>query len=481
VEPVIALYARASLDKTERRISVERQIDRCKALAADALPGREVVVYQDNNRSGSDPGVARPGYEALIAAIRRGAVAELVVHEQSRLTRRPEQWEELVVTLSLAGLERVWTVQQGQIPVSAGTRLLGRILAVVDAEESERIKLRATAMAQQLAQEGRPQGGRFYGYRRVTGDDRRPHLVIDTAEAAVVRRICSELAVGRSSYQVAEGLNRDGVPTARKGTKWRDNAVLQLVRRPHIAGLRSYNGSVVGPGRWEPIIPPEEWRNLQSSLSARVRQGGGARPRRWLLTGGLAVCGLCKAPLTTTKHPRPWGTITGYSCSVRSHFAGHKPCGKITVSPAELVEAVVVAGALAALDTPAVRAALAESSDPHTERVALMTRMTKAESRVKRAAELYGSGEVDEETWRAMHAPAARTVADCLAALAKLETPDPGLPAVEQLREKWDALTLAQRQGVLRLVIQRVVVGPQVTRAADPIQRISDRLTIEWK
>ena len=142
MERVCAIYARASLDRTERRISVDRQIERCRALAAERYPDLTVVVHQDNNRSASDPDVQRPGFDALVASIRRGDVAELVAHEQSRLTRRPEQWETLLVTLSMSGIERVTTVQQGMIPVAQGGRLLGRILAVVDAEESERIKLR---------------------------------------------------------------------------------------------------------------------------------------------------------------------------------------------------------------------------------------------------------------------------------------------------------------------------------------------------
>jgi hypothetical protein len=146
-----------------------------------------------------------------------------------------------------------------------------------------------------------------------------------------------------------------------------------------------------------------------------------------------------------------------------------------------LVEAVVVAAVLAALDTPDVRAALAASADPDHERVALMARMIDAESRVRRAAELFGAGEIDEDTWRTMHTPAARTVAECLAGLAALEAPDPGLPAVEQLREQWDDLTLAQRKAVVRLVVDRVAVNPAIARNSDPIRRISERLTIHWR
>lgn len=483
MERVCAIYARASLDRTERRISVDRQIERCRALAAERYPDMPVVVFQDNNRSASDPDVQRPGFEGLVATIRRGEVGEVVAHEQSRLTRRPEQWETLLVTLSLSGIEHVTTVQQGVIPVAQGGRLLGRILAVVDAEESERIKLRSAAMSAQLAAEGRPNGGRYYGYQRVTGDDRRAELVIHEPEAAVVRRICSELATGHSGHEVAARLRRDGIPTGRGGD-WRSQAVIAIARRPHIAGLRLHNGAIIGRARWDPIIDPEDWRKLQATLAARngiTPSGQGSRSRRWLLTGGLAVCGLCGTPMSTSKHPRPWGSITGYSCSPRSHHPG-TACGKVSITPAELVEVVVVSATLAALETPAVRAALAvTATDPQAERLAIMTRMTDAEARVKRAAELYGAGEIDEDTWRTMHAPAARVVADSVAALAAMESPTADLPPLDSLRGQWDGLTLTQQQGVIRLLVDHVEIRPQVTRSADPIRRISDRLALHWK
>ena len=63
MERVCTIYARASLDRTERRISVDRQIERCRALAAERYPDLTVVVYQDNNRSASDPDVQRPGFD----------------------------------------------------------------------------------------------------------------------------------------------------------------------------------------------------------------------------------------------------------------------------------------------------------------------------------------------------------------------------------------------------------------------------------
>ena len=80
-----------------------------------------------------------------------------------------------------------------------------------------------------------------------------------------------------------------------------------------------------------------------------------------------------------------------------------------------------------------------------------------------------------------MHAPAARVVADSLAALAAMESPTTELPPLDSLRLQWDSLSLVQQQAVIRLLVDHVEVSPQTTRSADPIRRISDRLTIHWR
>jgi DNA invertase Pin-like site-specific DNA recombinase len=86
-----------------------------------------------------------------------------VCHEQSRLTRQPAQWDERVVTLHKAGIAKVNTVQGRTVPVEPGNRLVGRIMSVIDAEEVERTRARILAAHEQLAGEGRPNGGRQYG------------------------------------------------------------------------------------------------------------------------------------------------------------------------------------------------------------------------------------------------------------------------------------------------------------------------------
>src|SRR5262245_49118114 len=140
----VFVYARASRDPSEQRISVDRQVKLCTARAVELWPTAEVRVFEDPAITAGDADVYRPGFADFLTAVRaarKGEVAGVVVNEQSRLTRQGTGgWDDLVVTLTKAGVTKVETLRAGPVSVEPGNRLVGRILAVVDLEELERIK-----------------------------------------------------------------------------------------------------------------------------------------------------------------------------------------------------------------------------------------------------------------------------------------------------------------------------------------------------
>jgi DNA invertase Pin-like site-specific DNA recombinase len=489
----VANYARASRDREELRVSMGRQLSRGHKLAEDLFAGLAVVDYWDNNKSGGDPDVVRPGYDAMVAAIRRGEVADVICHEQSRLTRIPAVWDELVVTLTKAGITKVHTVQQGTVAVEPGNRLVGRIMAVIDAEELERIKARTLANAEQLAGEGRPNGGRYYGYRRFKGDDGRPQLVIDPDQAAVVRRIADAICAGRSIFSIVAELNTEGVPTPQGGQVWRSNAVRSVVSKPAIAGLRSHTGVIVGEARWEGILTPERWRQVLRALGSPVVYDAAGRPRkaprvshsngrRWLLTGGLARCGLCGARMVVGgQRRRGGGWIPAYQCHTMS---GPDACRKVSVSPAEAVERLVTDAVLDALDRPEMAARLAAQPDPERQR--LLDDLHDATDTMLRAGQMRGRGEIDWETWESMHVPAKARADAASARLAALADPEVDLPPVSEIHQRWEQMSLRQRRALLERFLEVVEIGPRVSggrpgTTEKRLAMVSERLTLRWK
>lgn len=506
----VAVYARASKDREEKRISTARQLTEGVKLAGDQFPGMPVRTYEDDDLSGADPNVERPDYNRLIADIRLGHVVGVVTHRPSRLTRQPTQWQELVVTLTKAGIKTIHTVHNGQVAVDPGNRLVGGILNLVDAEEVERIRLLVRGAHKTIATEGRPNGGRYYGYtlipaavREATGEgDRRAVLVVNPKEAEVIRRIADDLIAGYSLSSIAKALNDEKVDTPRpkrrdKETKelvpranprWTTRTVQYVVTKPTVAGLRGYKGQLIPTERWEAILEPDRWRQVLRALGAPTviaadgRRHKAARShrasRRWLLTNGLARCSLCDSPLTVVQKGR--GEGAAYACHSNKTTTS---CGRVAVGPAEVVEELVVEAVLLALEKPEMAARLTRHPDP--ERAALLAELADAEATITEAVTLRGQGIYTAQQRDDQLYPAKARADRARAALAALPDPDVELPPADQIRSRWedDQMPLRQKQALLALFLEKVELlpGKPGRSKLSTKDRVEARLRLDWR
>ncbi len=117
-----------------------------------------------------------------------------------------------------------------------------------------------------MAQQGIMPGGDGPG---IFGCDYAPELgrrVINLEEAPVVRRIFDEYDGGLSYYNIAKGLNADGIPTKRGG-KWRAAVVRNILRNPSYVGIYCYGKTRTvwdlesGPVKAD--VPRSEWVEIE--------------------------------------------------------------------------------------------------------------------------------------------------------------------------------------------------------------------------
>jgi DNA invertase Pin-like site-specific DNA recombinase len=323
------IYARASSDPNDQRISVDRQIKLCTARAHQLWSDATVQVFRDDDISASDSNVHRPGYADFLNAVRtarKDGLAGVVVNEQSRLTRQGTgAWDELIVTMTRAGITSVETLRAGPVSVAPGSRLVGRMLAIVDQEEQERIKARTQDAHRELFHEGRPSGPAPFGFRTVKDEDGRSTFVVHPDEAKVVRDIYDWALQGHALQAIADRLNAAGIPPrsarftfkdGRTVTRWRPNTVRYVLCAPSLAGLRSHrddDGKLhLTPARWPALIDVDQWNAVQQVLgqprvvtgtngeSRRVRTQPKAQPRKYLLSGGRRRSGIKVSPASGT-------------------------------------------------------------------------------------------------------------------------------------------------------------------------------------
>lgn len=469
-----AVYGRISKDKSGHLEKVETQVEAGLRYAAEHFPGSRVEVYADNDLSGADPDVYRPDYDRLLHDIRAGHVDHVVCSEQNRLTRRPAEWEELVIVLTKAGIDRVHCWRTGTVEV-AGSKLVGRILAAVDAEEVERLRARVTDRLRAIAEEGRPHGGSYFAYTR-TVKDGRPHLEPDPERAEVVREAASRLLAGWSLSALASDLNARGIPRSRGGKAWTASSVRSLVSNPAVAGYRTYRGALI-PGTWSPVLDPEVWYHVRHLLAQDIRvdtptglySASRVRElprRRYLLTGGLAVCAVCQEPLgASQRQDRRKERTAVYGCRT-------KGCYKVSILAVPL-EDHVARELLRELDTPRFRSQLA---DDGSERTKLTERISAAEARKAEIAGKYAAGEMDDLEWAAARAATTKRISGLTAELASL--PPREVFDVDAVRDAWGLMTLGERRAVVSRFVREVRVSAAVPGSSTFDAR---RVKIAWR
>jgi site-specific DNA recombinase len=306
-DPRAAIYTRISRDVTGEGEGVQRQEEECEKLAA-ALGLVVSAAYSDNdigasNRTGAKP---RPEYEAMLEAVRAGAIGTIIAYSNSRLTRRPKEWIELI-SLAESGKLQIKTVASGSHDLTtADGRAVALTVAAWDAAESERISERQTLTFERKAYEGKPkvQRQRPFGWE----DD---GITIREGEAGIIRTAIQQIKGGASIASIQHGWNQAGVRTAvdpeqsKKETKpdgqWEWSVVYRVllgwrtagIRTRHREPLRDADGHLVR-GMWEPIISLEDREQALAMLSRLSRTK--LRSGSWPLAGILR-CGECSKPL----------------------------------------------------------------------------------------------------------------------------------------------------------------------------------------
>lgn len=328
-----AIYARISrvMDKTDR-LGVTRQIQDCRDLAG-RRGDRISRVYTDNDFSATN-GTRRPDYEAMMAAIRAGGHDGVITWDLDRLHRQPKELEEFIDLADRYGLELANVGGDVDLSTPQG-RLTARIKGAVAKHEAEQMGRRVRRKQRELAEAGKNSGGgrRPYGFcHDRTTLHTRPFCTLGSretinGEVEVIRELARRVLAGDPLHVLERDLNARGIHTS-TGATWRTRTIAQVLTQPRTAGLRQYQGQVIGKAAWEPILDRATWEACCAVLRNPARRPPGiTNTRRWLLSG-IVYCTECGSPLRC-KQPSSRRQVHAYQC--------RKPgCYKVSINQARL-------------------------------------------------------------------------------------------------------------------------------------------------
>lgn len=327
------IYARISDDREGQSLGVLRQIEDCQRLAEglgwtlnqDVETTINGVTYKgvlaDNDIGASSKSKKRrPGFDDLLAGVNVGEFDGILFYSNSRLTRRPMEFEQIIKLVEQTGV-RLASKASGDDDLStADGRMTARIKASVDAAEAERIGERVKRQQEQRRDKGLPPpSGRAFGFAS-GGIDVVPE------EADAIRLGAKLILDGASLGEVARvWTERDIKPL--RADYWSRIAVKRSLTRPRVAGIVEHLGKEVGVGKVEAILDEDTWRKVCAAVSNRSSMARAQYQGREHLLSGLIWCGVCGHRVKINALRNADGSLRPESfMSCRSQEGG---CGKV--------------------------------------------------------------------------------------------------------------------------------------------------------
>ena len=477
-----------------------------------------VVIDDDLGRSGASM-EGRPGFQRLVAEVGLGRVGMVLGVEMSRLARSCRDWHQLLEICALFDT----LIADSEGVYDAGNfndRLLLGLKGTMSEAELHILKARMLEGRRAKARRGELGKAIPMGYlRRLSGE-----VVLDPDEQAQATiRLVFELfdrfrTIGKVMRYLVDHNIRMPVRVgsgARKGElEWHrvNRASLQnLLHNPIYAGAYVYGRRPSDPRRHKPgrpgtgrrSCPPEEadvflpgrlpayisWeqyqRNRAQLQSNKAAFTGVARAGQALLSG-LLICGRCGLRMVTQYTNN--GATPRYACMSMACNYGEPVCQALKAAP---LDDLIVRLVLAALEPAALEASLLAAAELERERAALDAqwrhRLERADYQAERARRQFDAIEPEnrlvartlERQWEQALTEHARLAADYEA--FQRDQPRALTPAeVATIREMahdlpgiWSAATQEERQTLVRLLLERVLV-----EIVDGTEQV--RVTCHW-
>lgn len=400
-EPILAvLYGAKSSPDEKGSIPDQLRVARERAESQ----GRKVVGEHEDENASAYSGNRGPGLEAALAQAEELG-AELWVLHSDRLCRgdgvQARHLVQLVLDAKAAGI-RLRSVEDDS---SLDNVLMAAAMGERNFEDSRRKSEATKAGLARRRAAGKYSGARCLGYRyqRLSLDDDERLLVIDPTEAPVVKRIYGAYRAGHAQMKIARDLMTDGVRTAKGHADWYQGTIRSILTNPvYTALLRGEAGEMIEAVH-EPIIPRDEWLDVQDLLEKkkRVYDRGRAPLGVHLFRAGHLRCGECGNPMT----PRTDGRYNRqtYRCNLKTRDSSR--CSMPEVMRAEVDEAVFTYFTEVALDVDATRAQMREAREQKLAEVQALLAAAEREAvaaaeGIARVERDYSRGKLDVDDWK---------------------------------------------------------------------------------
>jgi DNA invertase Pin-like site-specific DNA recombinase len=280
-----AIYTRKSSEEGLQQDfnSLHAQREACEAFVkSQAGEGWRMIKHHYDDGGLSDATMERPALQRLLSDVHEGVVEVVVVYKVDRLTRSLADFAKMVEVFDAHGMSFVAVTQQFNTTSSMGRLTLNVLLSFAQFEREvtgERIRDKIAA--------SKRKGMWMGGYPPLGYDIRERQLVINQAEAAIVRQIFERYLELSSVRLLKAELDREGVRSKRRvsaggresgGQTFSWGALYNLLSNPIYLGEIRHKGTSYS-GQHSPIIERDLWERTATQLRS-TRRGSACEHRR---------------------------------------------------------------------------------------------------------------------------------------------------------------------------------------------------------
>ena len=208
-----ALYARLSAERedTRERGTIQNQIHFIRHYVEQQEDIEIYDTYTDDDISGTR--FDRPAFERMMSDMRNGRIDCIVVKDLSRLGRDYIETGNLIERVFPMFQVRFVAINDQFDSVKGGAEMIMTVTNIANALYAQDISKKIATEKENQMKQGIPCGLVPYGYRVEKSAGNEKVMVSDEEPAGIVRRIFEEVAAGKPQTEVAEMLNKEGIPT----------------------------------------------------------------------------------------------------------------------------------------------------------------------------------------------------------------------------------------------------------------------------
>jgi site-specific DNA recombinase len=247
--------------------SLDAQREACQAYIASQRAEGWVLLHDHYDDGGISGGtLERPALKRLLADIQQGLVDVVVVYKIDRLSRALLDFSRLVEVFEANNVTFVSVTQSFNTTTSMGRLTLNVLLSFAQFEREvigERIRDKFAA--------SRKRGMWMGGFVPLGYDVRDRKLVVNEAEADLVRRIFTGFVELESATKLVQALRAEGATTKRDRPLTKSDVYRILSNRVYL-GDAVHKGTAY-PGEHDAIVTQAQWDAVHAVLqvSPRVR------------------------------------------------------------------------------------------------------------------------------------------------------------------------------------------------------------------